>query len=257
MTKPNSLLSIVLPLAGLLGSLTLAAEANEPIVRVDVRVIQLNEPTPAPTHDDDGAATTREAPAENVAEPQVLATTPDGLTVLVADADRKLKLAGRTWSPPTDDDVPRQRKTGQQQAESVIWTTLTAPRLTCQVGQEACITVGEAVPYLVKRDDGSLVLERLEAVEGITIRVLVDTADKDSVTFKTLRIKITQLIGREPIPDVPFDVGRPIVRSVEASAALRLGTEKLAIIALPVTHPGDRPIFVLLRAKPQETKRSE
>ena len=251
MTKPNSLLSIVLPVAGILGSLTLAAEADETTVRVDVRVIQLNDSSPAPAHDDDGAATARVAPAENVAEPQVLATTPDGLTVLVADADRKLKLAGRVWSPTTADGTPR------QQADSAVWTTLTAPRLACQVGQEACITVGEAVPYLVKRDDGSLVLERSEAVEGITIRVLVDAADEDSVTFKTLGIKITQVVGREPIPDVPFDVGRPIVRSVEASAALRLGTEKLAIIALPVAHPGDRPIFVLLRAKPQEAKRSE
>ena len=56
---------------------------------------------------------------------------------------------------------------------------------------------------------------------------------------------------------MPFDVGRPILRSVEASVALSLSTRMQAVIGLPLANPDDRQVFVLVRAAPVESSDPE
>lgn len=60
------------------------------------------------------------------------------------------------------------------------------------------------------------------------------------------------MIARTQVYQVPFDVGRPILRTMETHASLSLGPDKPAIIALPTFADDKRPVFVLVQAREQD-----
>ncbi len=114
------------------------------------------------------------------------------------------------------------------------YKVLSTPRLLVLVGDEAEMTMGSAVPYMVQREDGCLELRHTDgADEGISIRLRVEKADKRRITFESILTKLSMVTGRQPIEGVPFDVGRPIIRSMEVSSALSLSPDHTALIALP------------------------
>ena len=127
--------------------------------------------------------------------------------------------------------------------------TLSAPTILCNVGQDAAVTVGAAVSYMVRRDDGCLVVEQSPGVrEGFSIRLRVDHADETTVSFKNIDLKISMVAERAKVDGVPFDVGRPTIRTIETSSALRLRPVRLALITLPAVTDDAAALFVLLRA---------
>lgn len=133
------------------------------------------------------------------------------------------------------------------------WKVLAAPSILVLAGQEASISVGARVPYMVQREDGSLVIEHTEdLIEGLSVNLLVkqaDEADGGIVALEKLNIRISTLVGRQAIRGVPFEVGRPIIRTMEISSALSLGPRQMAIISLPRTTEDNHPIFVFLTAR--------
>lgn len=131
------------------------------------------------------------------------------------------------------------------------WQVLSAPRLLVLEGQEASVSVGQDVPFMTQRDDGSLIVSNDPAiVEGASIAVVVDEADDDSVSFKSIDVKLSRVVGRTPIPDVPFEVGRPIINTRETRMQLRIATNEVAVIALPQQDKSDAPILAFLTARP-------
>lgn len=131
-----------------------------------------------------------------------------------------------------------------------VWEILTAPRLLVAVGQFAKVSVGQTIPFMVQRDDGSLVVERDEEVfEGVHFSVLIDRAEDQSVSIKEFRVKIGKLVGRVVIEGVPFEVGRPIIQNTEASMSLRLKPDQTAVITLPRDDKEQPPIFMMLKAR--------
>ena len=237
MTSTVHLRSLVLPAVSLSFALAWAEEPETATVMVEVRVIQCDAAATEKIGEETASEPAKvvELKADRIVLPSVLASSPEGLSVLVAEGGFKLKLAGHIWSP----------------TETSGWTTLTAPRLLCRPGHEAGVCIGQKVPYMEMGDDSRLAVKYSEDTEGITVTALVDEADDQTVSLESLSIRVSQVAARQPIPDVPFDVGRPIMRTAEVSTALRLDSDQLVIFALPQLGPDDRPIFVLLSARLQ------
>ena len=132
------------------------------------------------------------------------------------------------------------------------WKLISAPRLIVKSGQKASISVGQQVAYMTQREDGSLVVERSQdAFEGLSIELRASISDERSISIDNLNIKVSRVVGRQPIPDVPFDVGRPIIRTTATSASLNVSPDQVAVFRLP--QAGDEqdiePIVIILSAK--------
>lgn len=160
--------------------------------------------------------------------------------------EREFRLSynnGRLETTPATGDPP--------------WKLLTSPRIIVLVGQQASVTVGRPVPYLEKRDDGSLVLRYAdETPEGATVSVNVERGSEVNVRFSEIKLRVTRVMSREAIADVPLDVGRPLMDARETSLGLTLERGQVAIIPLPQNEQ-DPPIFVLLTARYIEHPGSE
>lgn len=155
-------------------------------------------------------------------------------TIYVVDGDFQIKsggLYGESDKPPP-------------------WNVLAAPTILVHVGQQASVTIGREVPYMVKREDGSLIIKQSpELIEGIVIQAKVESARWRMVTFEDIRLKLSRIAQRQPIEGVPFGVGRPILASQEHSLSLRLADGAGAAINLPQPNEGDPLIEVFLAVK--------
>lgn len=154
----------------------------------------------------------------------------DGYVLHFVDGDLKTESPADGGSPP--------------------WSLLAAPRIMTLVGQPATMTIGQEVPYMVRREDGSLVVQRSDdTIEGLRFDLRVSAADDEAITFDEIRMKISRVTGRQPIADVPFDVGRPIVSSRETSMSLKLASGQVGVIRVPQGDSSDSPILLLIVAK--------
>ena len=134
------------------------------------------------------------------------------------------------------------------------FSVLSAPRLIAYDGQLAAVSIGQAVPYMVQRPDGSLVVERSdELTEGLSVEMKGQITDDGGVTVTITRFKLTRVVGRQPIADVPFEVGRPVLHAIETSAVLRLGGQHAGVIRLPREDEDDDIMLVLVRAQALES----
>ncbi|MBN2445939.1 MAG: hypothetical protein JXO22_04400 [Phycisphaerae bacterium] len=136
---------------------------------------------------------------------------------------------------------------------------ISAPRLMAQIGQESGISIGRKVPYMVKRDDGSFVIKESDELrEGISADVKVSDVKKsesgDASTCQVdIHLKISSVTGRQPIADVPFDVGPPIISSRETASTIRIATSTDVVMRTPQTNQDDLPVFVAISVKIIET----
>ncbi len=169
------------------------------------------------------------------------------------DGPLAVVLAARDWDLRIGELVLNVRNgeiSTADDGEPQPWRMLSTPRLVVSVGQEASIAVGREVPYMVRQDDGSFVLERSEEkFEGIRFSVLIDTADEDVVSVKELHLKVNNMIGRVELEDVQLDIGPPIMRTIEASLSLKLRPDHTAVVALPSETDGPASIFLLLKTR--------
>ncbi len=210
------------------------ADESQYAAETDVRIIQLDRSV--------GYAAKSAAEVKAV-KPQRLTEADDDMAVYLAPADTAIVLAGHVWQLSTerDDDVL-----------GGPWTRICAPGIISLLGQEARVRVGRQIPYMVKREDGSLVVEHgdkiEDKIEGLILTVMASEVSESSVLLDKLSVELSRVVGREPIPGVPFDVGRPIIRTMAASTSMRLAPDQCVIIEMPTT-PDDEPVFVLVQAR--------
>lgn len=227
-------------------------EPNTPRVLVEIRVVQLNTKAKE-------AGPSREAVSEAV-EPETLRHSDTGETIYVAPQGRDLLLEGQVL-PAAGGKACATQSAGAKgtsttpedriAARDAVWNELSAPRIISYVGQAAAVNIGAKVPYMVKRPDGSFVLEQGEA-EGLHVELQVGEATAAGVRIDRLEVKLTQLVGREPIPDVSFDIGKPCYRTRHMRVALRIAPDKVAIIPLTVEQ---EQLFILVTARLVESQR--
>ena len=134
--------------------------------------------------------------------------------------------------------------------ESQSWRVLAMPRVLANLGQEAEVSVGRQIPYMVKREDGSFVMENSpEAFEGMTTTLLVDEGDEQSISVKKAVLRLSRVVGRQAIEGCPFEVGYPIINTREVHTALRIQPGRWVMFLLPDAGEGDPLILAFLQAR--------
>jgi Flp pilus assembly secretin CpaC len=136
---------------------------------------------------------------------------------------------------------------------------LSRPQVRTLIGQSANIQVGTApprIPYLVRT--GTKSFELREAASGTPLGITINLTpragdDSEQIEISPLQISTTTLDGREQIPGLDLDVGKPIVstRTLETSITLIDGAEASAI-TLP-GPPGRQPILFLTARRMKRT----
>ncbi len=126
---------------------------------------------------------------------------------------------------------------------------LAGPSVKVMPGEKATVRMGQQIPYMVKRGDGSLVVEHsTELLEGVELEFLVGEANEKLIVLKEARMRITRVAGRQPIADVPFEVGRPIMATREVSTSLTVAPGRWVLIRLPQADDEGSVFLAFLRA---------
>ncbi len=132
-------------------------------------------------------------------------------------------------------------------------TVLAAPRVLTSVGQKAEIVMGAEVPYLAMRSDGLLELRReAEAYEGVSIEITPADAVEAFVMLDKLRIRVSLVASRQAIDGVPFDVGAPVMQTLEVSTAIRIAAGRAVVLALPRINDRAPLILAVVQARLHE-----
>jgi hypothetical protein len=182
------------------------------------------------------------------------------------DVPRALKEAGfretaaghRYVSPPGDgaDQLATLLKTLALHAEIDI---LSRPQVRTLTGQAASIQVmqelPEQIPYLVRTGAKSFELRETGGGTnlGIAIQLTAQAADDaGQIEISSLKIATTTLDGRERIPGLDLEVGKPIIstRSLETTITVVDGPEVNGI-AVP-GPPGRQPVLFLSARRVKE-----
>lgn len=137
-------------------------------------------------------------------------------------------------------------------AGSPPWTVVAAPRLLVQAGQRASVSVGRNVSHLVKQPDGCLKLEESSgAMEGVTVDLMLAWIKPEDIRFSEITLRASSVAAREPIPEVPLEVGKPIMETRETNLGITLDKGKVGVIPLP-ERADEAPILVFLTASPEK-----
>ncbi len=279
----NTLIAAALP--ALLGTVPPAATGRTPKtdtavdhaqVRIDMHIVQVNsaiksmtitgsadltiheldpfrEATRAPLQDDDRALAGRSrieaATLDVILNAEGRSSLFPGATLLMNEA--RFRLGSREFKVADGRIVERVGGEDRPITGDADITTISAPSLLCLVGQKASVEIGAQVAYLVQDENGCLRVETSDDMaEGLSIEVLVDQADASRVSIKELRVKMKTVVERAEIPGVPFNVGRPEVRTVETSSSMSFAPERTALITLPILSEQHPLVLVLIKATP-------
>jgi hypothetical protein len=136
-------------------------------------------------------------------------------------------------------------------SDRITWEVIAAPRLVVSLHQPAAVTIGQSVTYLEPREDGCLtVVHQPDVFEGVELRVTVESIDAERVHFENLSFSLSRIVSREPIPDVPFDVGKPMIETRQVSTAFVISRDQVMLLRLPHEREDDPYIIVSVQASP-------
>lgn len=124
---------------------------------------------------------------------------------------------------------------GQREDPMVSFAmALASPRILVREGEDATVVVGEQIPYLARRADGAFELRRSdEMTEGVTVDVGAPRKTDAGVAFERLAMRISEVIGREDVEGLPFDAGRPILKTTEVAFAPEIPRDRVAFVRVP------------------------
>jgi len=138
----------------------------------------------------------------------------------------------------------------KQHAE--FFHVVSCPQITTRVGQSATIQISATptpVPYLVRT--GEKTFELRESAPGVQLGIRIEVTvqpvpgDADRLIVSPIKISMTTLDGREPIPGVDLEIGKPIVstRTLETSITVVKGAEPSGLV-LPAPAGRQPVLFV-------------
>ena len=251
----------VIAIVVLIGLTSAAAlgQDEEQTAAVELKIIQVNPDKP------DGASTLAawdklvaelhksaagEGDRSEPAADDAVRSAPGGATCEVIACD-SAKLFGTALTAAA----------AQESADDeAAYKVLTAPRVILNIGKQANISVGRDVPYMVKRDDGSLIVERSgDLFEGVAADMKVSEPtprgpNADATFLTDLHVRISRVSSRDQIEGVPFEVGHPTITVQEISSTLRMAERQDVIVRLPQGDGDQQPIFVIARVYGLEKK---
>jgi len=229
-----------------------AAQAVDPVVRVKIQLIQIDSlevalafPTKPPGKSASGPADIND-PVVVLVDPT---THPAGLGAMLVDQDHTIQLAG---VPCRYQDGELGPANGRDASElrTPPWNgkTIAAPTIELAPNKKGELNIGQHVPRLIQRKDGSIESDGQALLEvGIYVSLLVDQAGKDGVSFADLRIRRTYFQQRTPIAPVAFDSRLTVTTALETSLPFVLPPGKFALLKLPAA-PKDAAVFAVVSA---------
>lgn len=152
--------------------------------------------------------------------------------------------------------VPLFNGQGTPPADSAV-ELLGAPRLVVLAGQEAQVRTATAPQYLVRRDDGLFSVETCGPDESPQVRLelsVLPLPSQEDMVDVDLTLSVAVMIGREEIPGVSLDVGRPILKVREAQSRVRVALGTMNLVSSQLVEPPDgggegELLVVLLRVR--------
>jgi hypothetical protein len=172
-----------------------------------------------------------------------------------ADGQRNASATGRS-TPRGYESWKKQLEAMKAHAEVNV---LSRPTIRALLGQEVHIQVGTGISrisYLVPT--GKKTFEIREAVVepalGLTIRLTAQAVAEDSTQteISPLNISTTTFDGRELIPGVDLDVGKPIISTRKLETSIILVAGEFSGIVLPGPAGRQAVLFLCARIVPKE-----
>ena len=131
---------------------------------------------------------------------------------------------------------------------------LTAPSLRVRANQAAAMRSGSTVQYLEQTKEGCYAVRTLPAdiSPGIFLDLVPGAGSKDERGVETveldLKLRISTIGERAPVPGFQLDVGRPIVRSKETASRYRYRLGRWNLVTSYITRePEKETLLVLIR----------
>lgn len=132
------------------------------------------------------------------------------------------------------------------------FTLLSAPRVLVLDGQEAMISIGQAVEYLVPADEKGTfrVVTSDDASEGIAITVTPRLRPDGTILLDPVEFEFREVASRKPVEGLSMqNVGKPVMRTVSQCASVVVAQDETVMI--PVMHSDfeKRPMFLFVRPR--------
>ncbi|MFG0292396.1 MAG: hypothetical protein ACF8MJ_04500 [Phycisphaerales bacterium JB050] len=132
------------------------------------------------------------------------------------------------------------------------FTLVSTPRVLVLDGQEAMISIGQAVEYLEPTDEEGTfrVVTSDDASEGIAITVTPRLRPDGTILLDPVEFEFREVASREPVEGLNLqNVGKPVMRTVSQSASVVVAQDETVMI--PVKHSDfeKRPMFLFVRPR--------
>lgn len=132
------------------------------------------------------------------------------------------------------------------------FTVLTAPRVLVLDGQEAMVSIGQAVEYLEPAGEEGVfrVVTSDDASEGVSFTVTPKLRQDYSVLMDPIEFEFKEIAEREPVDGLNMKhVGKPVMRTVSQRASVIVAPDETVLI--PVMHSDftERPLLLLVRPR--------
>lgn len=132
------------------------------------------------------------------------------------------------------------------------FSVLSAPRVLVLDGQEAMVSIGQAVEYLEPAGEEGLfrVVTSEDASEGVSFTVTPKLRADYSVLMDPIEFEFKEIAERERVDGLNMKhVGKPVMRTVTQRASVIVGPDETVLI--PVMHSDftERPLLLLVRPR--------
>ncbi len=132
------------------------------------------------------------------------------------------------------------------------FSVLSAPRVLVLDGQEAMVSIGQAVEYLEPAGEDGLfrVVTSEDASEGVSFTVTPKLRTDYSVLMDPIEFEFREIAERERVDGLNMKhVGKPVMRTVTQRASVIVGPDETVLI--PVMHSDftERPLLLLVRPR--------
>lgn len=132
------------------------------------------------------------------------------------------------------------------------FSVLSAPRVLVLDGQEAMVSIGQAVEYLEPAGEEGLfrVVTSEDASEGVSFTVTPKLRADHSVLMDPIEFEFKEIAERERVDGLNMKhVGKPVMRTVTQRASVIVGPDETVLI--PVMHSDftERPLLLLVRPR--------
>jgi len=130
------------------------------------------------------------------------------------------------------------------------FSILTSPRVVVLDRQNATISIGQAVQYLVPAEEEGLfrVVTDEPLSEGVAISVTPRLMESGSILLEPMTVKLRELVDRADVEGLSISgVGKPVIETTEREVTALIGSGETAVMPIGHREFAKRPLLLLVR----------